>query len=88
MILYIRVIQVESFVCDVPARSFVKNVKSNTGYSGCDKCNQDSVCISKWLTFPETKTVLCTDDKFKMRSDEAHHHGITPLSCFACWFSY
>ena len=30
-------VEVGYFVRDAPARSFVKNVKSHTGYSGCDK---------------------------------------------------
>ena len=27
-------------ICDAPAPAFVKQIKSHSGYSGCDKCTQ------------------------------------------------
>lgn len=32
-----------NFVCDSPARAFVKNVKYHNGYHGCEKCIQSGV---------------------------------------------
>lgn len=29
---------VHSFICDAPARAFIKCVKYHSGYSSCDKC--------------------------------------------------
>ncbi|KAI0217237.1 hypothetical protein LSAT2_030899, partial [Lamellibrachia satsuma] len=31
------------FICDTPARAFVKQVKGHSGYHGCDKCSQRGV---------------------------------------------
>ncbi|KAB0790105.1 hypothetical protein PPYR_15572, partial [Photinus pyralis] len=31
-------IKVHSFICDVPARSFIKCIKAHGGYSSCEKC--------------------------------------------------
>jgi len=31
-------VTVHSFLCDVPARAFVKGVKCHYGYSSCEKC--------------------------------------------------
>jgi hypothetical protein len=31
---------VHSFVCDAPARAFVKCIKMHSGYSSCEKCDQ------------------------------------------------
>jgi len=73
-------IGVDCFVCDAPARSFVKNIKSHTGYHGWDKCKQEGVYIDNRMTFPETKAALRTDDEFQGKADKAHHRGSTPLS--------
>ena len=42
---------VSSFVCDAPARAYVKNIKSHNGYSGCDKCDQHGLWRKK-MTYP------------------------------------
>lgn len=73
-------IELECFVCDAPARSFIKNVKSHTGYSGCEKCKQEGLCINNRVTFPETNATLRTDGDFQRMADEAHHHGTSSLS--------
>ena len=33
-------VQVSSFICDAPARTFIEQIKANNGYSECDKCFQ------------------------------------------------
>lgn len=73
-------VEVGCFVCDAPARAFIKNVKSHTGYFGCDKCTQEGVYINNRMTFPETTAALRTDDDFKRMTDDAHHRGPCPLS--------
>jgi len=30
-------VKIHSFVCDAPARAFVKGVKNRSGYASCDK---------------------------------------------------
>ena len=47
-------IELSAFICDTPARAFIKNVKSHTGYSGCDNCTQPGVHIDNRMTFPES----------------------------------
>ena len=85
-------VKVDCFVCDAPARAFVKNVKSHTGYSGCEKCKEDGVYMSKHMTFPGTDAVLRTDDEVRNMTDEMHHNGPTPLSklpiCLVSQFVY
>lgn len=36
-------IRTESFICDAPARSFVKGIVGHGGYSGCKRCCQRGV---------------------------------------------
>ncbi|XP_050706897.1 uncharacterized protein LOC126992284 [Eriocheir sinensis] len=71
-------VQVSSFVCDAPARSFVKQVKGHNAYYGCEKCTQRGVWKGK-VTFPSLDASLRTDDDFKSLADEEHHYARSPL---------
>lgn len=71
------VAEVCSFICDAPARAFIKNIKSHNGYSGCDKCIQ----VGEWhnkMTYPEINCRLRTDTDFNSMTDEDHHLNQTP----------
>jgi hypothetical protein len=74
---------ISAFVCDAPARSFVKKVKQFNGYSGCEKCTQVGVFVQdqdgKRMTFPETSAPNRTDESFLRKSDPEHHLGESPL---------
>ena len=72
-----RTIEVHCFVCDAPARSYIKNVKL---YSGCEKCEQEGEYIAGKVTFPLTSARLRTDDSFRQMTDDEHHHGPSPLT--------
>lgn len=70
---------IKSFVCDTPARAFVKRIKSHSGYSSCEKCTPEGVYDGK-MTFPETNAPLRTDESFEKQEDMAHHIRESPLS--------
>ncbi len=74
-------IAVSSFICDAPARAFVKNVKSHNGYFGCDKCSQTGVWSNK-MTYPETDAPLRTDLDYEIMKNEEHHlnNSLSPLT--------
>ena len=74
-------VEVSSFVCDAPARAYVKNVKSHNRYSGCDKCDQEGVWKNK-MTYPETDVRLRTDSSYYDMIDEEHHlkQTLSPLT--------
>ena len=65
-------------ICDAPARAFVKNVKSHSGYHGCDKCTQHGDYAGK-VIFPETDAPLRSDVQFHEMIDKDHHLGRSPL---------
>ena len=67
-----------SCVCDAPARSFLKNVKSFNGYHGCERCTQTGKYVSGRMTFPELSCTLRTDDNFCNMRDEDHHLNDVP----------
>lgn len=71
-------VSISSFVCDTPARAFIKNVKQYSGYHGCDKCIQNGVWLNK-VTYPEVDAQLRTDLAFDEMLDEDHHKGESPL---------
>ena len=69
-------VKITCFVCDAPARAFVKQTKSHNAYYGCERCTQRGVWHSK-VTYPDCYATLRTDESFNARSD-ANHHGLTP----------
>lgn len=72
--------EIDCFICDAPARAFLKNVKGHSGYSGCDKCTQEGSYLDGRMTFPLVNCPLRTDVGFHNKDDEEHHRGATPLS--------
>jgi len=69
---------IHSFVCDAPARAFIKGIKSHSGYSACEKCTVVGEYCGK-VIFPLTSAKLRTDEDFNMRTDEDHHVRECPL---------
>ena len=64
--------RISAFVCDMPARAFVKSVTGHGGYGGCDQCTQRGKYVNS-VTFPDCHAPLRTDDSFLTLSDENHH---------------
>jgi hypothetical protein len=67
-----------SFVCDAPARGFLKKIKSFTGYSGCERCSQTGKYLGGRMTFPEVSAHRRTNEEFINMSDEDHHLSTDP----------
>ena len=75
-------IRINSFVCDAPARAFIKNIKGHSGYYGCEKCIQEGEYHGK-ITFPELNSVLRSDESFHTMKQEEHHKGPSPLTALS-----
>lgn len=75
-----RDVVIDCFVCDAPARAYLKNVKTFSGYYGCEKCKQEGEYVEGKVTFPLTSAPLRTDMDFHRQTNEEHHNGPTPLS--------
>ena len=73
-----RTVTIHSFVCDAPARSFLKSIKPFNAYSGCERCMQVGLWKGR-VTYPETNAQLRTDCNFDMMTDEDHHSAKSPL---------
>lgn len=71
-------INVHSFICDAPARAYIKCIKSHGGYSSCDKCMEIGEYYGR-VIYPGIHAKRRTDISFLLQEDEEHHTGISPL---------
>ncbi|XP_056449900.1 uncharacterized protein LOC130385424 [Gadus chalcogrammus] len=69
----------DAFICDAPARAFLKGIKGHTGYSACERCVEHGVYLNGKVVFPDLNEPLRTDITFRSRCDEGHHHRDSPL---------
>ncbi|XP_043480494.1 uncharacterized protein LOC122510127 isoform X1 [Leptopilina heterotoma] len=78
-------VQVHCFVCDTPARSFLKDVKGHGAYYACERCTvrgKNVVLLGETkgrVVYPSIKKEKRTDESFRSRKQEKHHKGTTPL---------
>lgn len=54
-------IEIDSFICDAPARAFIKCVKSHSGYSSCNKCTVSGTYINRSVVLRGTDAPKRTD---------------------------
>lgn len=71
--------EIHSFICDAPAKAFIKCIKGPTGYSCCDKCTVSGVYNNRRIIFKDFSCPKRTDDSFRKQQDEDHHIGNSPL---------
>ena len=71
-------ITIQCFICDAPARQYLKSIKSHSGYSSCERCQQHGK-YDKTITLPELNAPLRTDSNFASMTDSDHHKGPSPL---------
>lgn len=71
---------ISAFICDAPARAFLKNIKPHNSYYGCERCVQEGVWCNGRMNYPETTAPPRTDESFKAQSQSDHHKGESALS--------
>ena len=74
----LHTVAIHSFVCDAPARAFLKNIKLHSGYSSCERCTQEGEWFGR-VVFLESNCPLHTSESFVEMVDDNHHLGSTPL---------
>ncbi|KYN02340.1 hypothetical protein ALC62_06834 [Cyphomyrmex costatus] len=70
---------INAVICDTPARSYVKCVKSHNAHFGCGLCIQESEYLHNRVLFTDLDSSERTDDNFHRRSYEEHHIGNSPF---------
>jgi hypothetical protein len=71
--------KVACFICDAPARAFIKQIKSHTGYYSCERCMQKGDFCNGRLTFLELDSEKRLDDDFSAMKYKKHQTGTSPL---------
>ncbi|XP_067633130.1 uncharacterized protein [Eurosta solidaginis] len=66
-------ISIGAFVCDSPARAFILNIKSHSGYYCCSKCTHRGERYMRKITFPSNAASMRTDSSFKEKLQKEHH---------------
>lgn len=72
-------VRLRAFICDAPARAYLKTIKGHMAYFGCEKCTQKGRHDGKRVIFPDVDAPLRTDEDFRDQVDLDHHHGTSPL---------
>ncbi|CAM1154331.1 Uncharacterised protein r2_g4277 [Pycnogonum litorale] len=72
-------LDITAFICDAPARAYIKCIKGHGSYYGCGKCNQCGMYFKNRVVFQETESSPRTDESFRLMLDEDHHTGMSPL---------
>lgn len=72
-------IDIRAIIADAPARAFLLNIKTFSGYNSCNKCRIKGLYILHRVTFPNLDCPLRTDDDFRNKTYENHHNNIETL---------
>lgn len=71
---------VNCFICDAPARAYLKCIKHHSGYNGCERCIQEGDHDGAKVCYDPKCSTARTDESFNLRTDENHHIGVSPLT--------
>lgn len=72
-------VRIRCFICDAPARSWVKGVKGHSGYHACEYCHQEGERRNRRTIFPQTNAPRRTDETFSLRTHPLHHRLRSPI---------
>lgn len=67
------IVKLNVFICDAPAKSFIKGTKGHNAYFGCGNCTQEGNYRQNRMTYPEINATLRSDEIFKLKQQEEHH---------------
>ncbi|XP_011687446.1 PREDICTED: uncharacterized protein LOC105449759 [Wasmannia auropunctata] len=72
-------VSIKTFICDRPARAFLKCIIGHGGYWACERCTVKGIRKSNRVIYPITDVELRTDMSFRAQSNAEHHNDISPL---------
>lgn len=65
---------IRAFICDAPAKAFVKTVLNHNSKHGCNECNQIGFRLDNTPVYQIKSGELRSDESFLSRMDKPHHH--------------
>lgn len=76
------VIKIRCFICDTPARSFIKGVVAFNGKFGCIKCTTKGQYSheARTMIYPNITSAKRTNEKFRAKEYTDHQRFDTPLT--------
>lgn len=79
-------VTLHSFICDAPARAFLKSIISHNGIDACERCCTKGIWKAGRVCFNDFTAPPRTDQEFsQQRYEDNHQTGISPLSTiFGC----
>lgn len=72
-------VKIKFFVCDSPARSFIKCIVGHVAFHGCERCKVIGKKVDGVTVFLENNAKKRTDLSFKEFEDPECHTGVSPL---------
>jgi len=72
-----KIVKVDTFCCDTPAKSFNLCTKGHVGYYSCPRCTINGVRVNNTTSFLGTNFPKRTHSDFINRADDEHHIGNT-----------
>lgn len=72
-------VHIMCFVCDRPARSFLKCIKGHGGYNACERCLVPGQRCQNRTVYLSVSCAKRTDKSFREQQDPEHHIDVSPL---------
>jgi hypothetical protein len=67
-------VKLNKIMLDAPAKSYVLNTIGHNGYYSCPKCEVEGTYIENKMSFYNINAPLRTNESFRKKSNEEHHH--------------
>lgn len=75
----ILTVSTKCFVCDRPARAFLKQIKNHGARWACERCSVEGIYFDKRMIYPVDEGLERTDTHFREQLNPEHHSGISLL---------
>ena len=72
-------VNVRTFICDAPARAYLKCIKGHTAYDSCERCQVKGQYVERRVVFNQMTSTLRTDEGFSQLEYSCHQNGSSPL---------
>ena len=72
-------IRIQCFICDMPARAFLKGTKGHVGFYACERCEIRGVKQRGITQYPLINCTERTNESFRNRKQCRHHNDKSPL---------